>query len=117
MEFDHFTLVSLLSPEVEPRLTEVERDRLQDLHLSNLADLHDAGVLLAAGPTVGPPNRTVRGYAILNVDPGAALTLMGEDAAVRAGVFELGAIVWMMPAGAMTFTPTVFPRSVAEAAS
>lgn len=117
MEFDHFTLVSLRTPEVEPSLTEVEWDELQDRHLSNLADLHDSGVLLTAGPTVGPPNRPVRGYAILNVDPGAALALMGEDAAVRAGVFEVSAIVWMMPAGAMTFTPTVFPRSATEAAS
>ena len=29
----------------------------------------------------------------------------------QAGVFELVAMPWMLPAGAMHFTPTTFPRS------
>lgn len=112
MEFDRFTVVLLVTPDDPPDLSEEEADRLQDAHLSHLADLHDRGVLLAAGP-VGDPRgrRYYRGLSILRCEPEEALRLKGEDPAVRAGVFGLVAMPWMLPAGAIHFTPTTFPRS------
>jgi uncharacterized protein YciI len=112
MDFDRYTVVLLVTPADPPELSEEEADRLQDAHLSHLADLHERGVLLAAGP-VGDPGgqRYYRGLSILRCEPDEALRLKGEDPAVRAGVFELVAMPWMLPAGAIQFSPTRFPRS------
>ena len=112
MDFDRYTIVLLLSPDDPPELSDEEAVRLQDAHLSHLAELHDRGVLLAAGPLGDPSSRRhYRGLSILRCEPDEALRLKGEDPAVRAGVFELEAMPWMLPAGAMHFTPTFFPRS------
>jgi uncharacterized protein len=112
MDFDRYTVVLLLTPDDPPQLSEEERDRLQDAHLSHLADLHDQGVLLAAGPVGDPSSRRhFRGLSILRCDPDEALRLKGEDPAIKAGVFEMVAMPWMLPAGAIHFTPTTFPRS------
>lgn len=112
MDFDRYTIVLLLTPDDPPQLSEEEADRLQDAHLSHLADLHERGVLLAAGP-VGDPSskRYYRGLSILRCEPDEALRLKADAPAVRAGVFELVAMPWMLPAGAMHFTHTTFPRS------
>jgi uncharacterized protein YciI len=115
MDFDRYTVVLLMTPDDPPQLSEEEADRLQDAHLSHLADLHDRGVLLAAGPLGDPSGRRhYRGLSILRCEPDEALRLKGEDPAVRAGVFELVAMPWMLPAGAMHFTPTTFPRSTRD---
>ena len=115
MDFDRYTVVLLVTPDNPPQLSEEEADRLQDAHLSHLADLHDRGVLLAAGPLRDPRGgRPDRGLSILRCEPDEALRLKGEDPAVQAGVFELVALPWMVPAGAIHFTPTMFPRSAGD---
>jgi uncharacterized protein YciI len=112
MDFDRYTVVLLLTPDDPPQLSDEERDRLQDAHLSHLADLHDQGVLLAAGPVGDPSSRRhYRGLSILRCEPDEALRLKGDDPAIQAGIFEMVAMPWMLPAGAMHFTPTTFPRS------
>ena len=115
MDFDRYTIVLLLTPEDPPELSEEEANRLQDAHLTHLADLHERGVLLAAGPLGDPSGRRhYRGLSILRCETDEALRLKGEDPAVRAGVFKLEAMPWMLPAGAMHFTPTTFPRSTED---
>jgi uncharacterized protein YciI len=113
MDLDRFTAVLLVTPADAPELTDEEADRLQDAHLDHLAALHDSGVLLAAGPvgSLDDPRRRFRGLSIMACDPEEALRLKGEDPAVRAGVFELVALPWLVPAGALAHTPTTFPRS------
>jgi uncharacterized protein YciI len=112
MDFDRYTVVLLTTPDDPPQLSEAEADRLQDAHLRHLADLHARGVLLAAGP-LGDPSagRHYRGLSIMRCEPDEAIRLKGEDPAVQAGVFDLVAMPWMLPSGAMHFTPTTFPRS------
>jgi uncharacterized protein YciI len=83
--------------------------------MAHLADLHEAGYLVAAGPLLGPPDREFRGLTILNVDPERAKALKEQDPAVRAGRFSVQIFPWIVPAGAMTFGQTHFPRSMAEA--
>lgn len=115
MDFDRFTAVLLVTPADPPELTEEEAGRLQDDHLAHLAELHDRGVLLAAGPVgaLDDPRRQFRGLSILTVDPEEALRLKGEDPAVQAGVFELVALPWLVPAGAISASPAAaFPRSL-----
>ena len=115
VDFDRLTVVLLVTPDHPPKLSDEEAARLQDAHLSHLADLHDRGVLVAAGPLADPlPGRHYRGLSILRCEPEEALRLKGDDPAVQAGVFDLVALPWMLPAGAIHFTPTTFPRSTTE---
>ena len=82
-----------------------------DRHLDR-GDSHDDD----AGPLGDPSGRRhYRGLSILRCEPDEALRLKGEDPAVQAGVFKLEAMPWMLPAGAMHFTPTTFPRSTEDA--
>ncbi len=114
MQFDNFTITLLVLNPDAPALDDEAAAALQDAHLAHLADLHEAGYLLAAGPLLGPPDRELRGLSILNVEPERALALKQEDPAVRAGRFTVKVLPWMVPAGAVSFSPTHFPRSVAE---
>jgi uncharacterized protein YciI len=107
MRFDEFTVTLLVTNPDGPEMT----PELQDAHLSFLADLHEAGHLLAVGPAGGGE---VRGISILNVSPERALELKAEDPAVRAGVFLVKAMPWRVPGGLVSFTPARIPRSIAE---
>ena len=112
MDFDRFTIVLLILRPDAPQLDEEAADALQDAHMAYLAELHEAGYLLAAGPL---SDETFRGLSILNVPPERARELKEQDPAVRAGRFSVEVIPWMVPAGAISFSPTRFPRSMAEA--
>jgi uncharacterized protein len=109
MDFDHYSVVLLILREDAPRLKEAESDALQTAHLAHLADLHDAGHLLVAGPLL---DEHYRGICILNVAPEVAKELEEADPAVVAGRFEVKVMPWMVPSGAMSFSPTVVPRSM-----
>jgi len=110
MEFDEFTIALLVSGPTP------NSDALQDAHLAHLASLHDAGSLLAAGPLRDPAGE-LRGLSILSVGVDEARRLKEADEAVRAGVFSVKVLPWMVPAGAIAFAQTRFPRSGAEATS
>ena len=112
MDFDRLTIVLLSLRPDAPQLDEEAADALQDAHMAFLAELHEAGHLLAAGPL---SHETYRGLSILNVEPERARELKEQDPAVRAGRFSLEVIPWMVPAGAVSFSPTRFPRSMTEA--
>lgn len=115
MEFDRYTVVFLLTPPNPPQLDEGATAALQDAHLNHLAELHDAGHLLAAGPLVGEPGRRFRGISIFRGEPDQVRELAERDPAVRAGWFELELLPWLVPGGAISFSTTRFPRSAAEA--
>ncbi len=112
MQFDRYTITLLIRRPDAPQLDDPTAAALQDAHMSHLADLHAGGHLLAAGPVF---DEHFRGLSILNVDAERARALMERDPAVQAGLYTITAIPWMVPQGALSFTPTRFPRSVAEA--
>jgi uncharacterized protein len=112
MEFDHFTIALLIRCEDAPELDERAGAELQDAHLNHLANLHEAGHLLAAGPVSDGP---FGGLSILSVEPERARELKEQDPAVRAGRFRVEVASWMVPAGAISYSPTRFPHSIAEA--
>ena len=114
MEFDHLTVTLLLLRPDAPKLDEEAAAALQDAHMAHLADLHEQGHLLAAGPL---SDEKFRGLSILRVDVDEARRLREGDPAVQAGRYSVKTIPWTVPAGAMSFTPTRFPRSIAEASS
>ena len=111
MELDEFTIVlSMLRPDA-PELDDEAAEALQNAHMAHLADLHDAGHLLAAGPLDDPE---YRGLSIMSVRPERARELKAQDPAVVAGRLSIQVIPWRVPGGAAHFTPTSFPRSLAE---
>jgi uncharacterized protein YciI len=111
VDFDRYTIVLLILRPDAPELDEEAAAELQDAHMAHLADLHEAGHLLAAGPL---SDEKFRGLSIMNVEPERARELKEQDPAVQIGRFSVKVIPWMVPAGAMSFSPTRFPRSVAE---
>jgi uncharacterized protein len=112
MDFDRYTITLLLKAHAVPEHDEQAAVGLQDAHMSHLSDLHEAGVLLAAGPLF---DERFQGLSIMNVEPERALELDEQDPAVRAGLYSTKAISWMVPGGVMSFKPGHLPRSVAEA--
>jgi uncharacterized protein YciI len=114
MQFDQFTIALLVLRPDAPEMDDAAATALQDAHMAHLADLHDAGYLVAAGPLLGPPEREFRGLSILTVDPARAKALKEQDPAVLAGRFSVQFFPWIVPAGAMSFAHTRFPRSMAD---
>ena len=111
VDFDRFSVALLVLRDDAPDLDAAAATALQDAHMAHLADLHEAGHLLAAGPLM---DDRFRGLSILDVEPDEARRLKELDPAVQAGRFTVLVMPWMVPAGAMTFTPSHFPRSIAE---
>jgi uncharacterized protein len=112
MRFDRFTIALLVLRDDAPALDEQSANELQEAHMSHLADLHEAGHLLAAGPL---GDDRFRGLSVLAVEPDRARELREQDPAVRAGRFAVETMPWLVPAGAVAFSPTRFPRTLAEA--
>ena len=74
-------------------------------------------VELADAISTGQDWTGIHGLAYRSGDEVVATTaraLVEEDPAVRIGRFSVKAIPWMVPAGALRFSRTHFPRSVAE---
>jgi uncharacterized protein len=115
MDFDRLTITLLQLCDDAPELTPEQEDALQDAHMAHLAGLHEAGHLLAAGPLFDR-HSPFRGLSILPTGVGEARALQERDPAVQAGKYRIVVLPWMVPAGAMTFSPATFPRSASEAA-
>ena len=118
MQFDHYTITLLILRSDAPELDEDQLNELQDAHMSHLADLHETGRLLAAGPLLGTADRTFRGLSIWrgDVDEVRGFIDAHPDPAVAAGRFRVELLPWMVPGGAMHFAVTRFPRSMAAVA-
>jgi uncharacterized protein len=116
MQFDRYTITLLILRPDAPPLADDALNALQDEHMAHLADLHEAGHLLAAGPLLGALDRTFRGLSIWRADPDQVREFIEEhpDPAVTAGRFRVEVIPWMVPSGAMQFARTRLPRSMAE---
>jgi uncharacterized protein YciI len=111
MDFDRFSAALLVLRDDAPELDAAAAAALQDAHMAHLAELHEAGHLLAAGPLL---DDRFRGLSILSVDVEQARRLKEADTAVQAGRFDVIVMLWMVPAGAMSFAPAHFPRSMTE---
>jgi uncharacterized protein YciI len=117
MDFDRFTVALLVLRQDAPVLDAGAEAELQDAHMAHLAQLHADGHLVAAGPLFGDADESLRGLALLRVDPERARELKNADPAVLAGRYSVKILPWMVPAGAISFSPARFPRSMAEASA
>ncbi|MBX3196141.1 MAG: hypothetical protein KF727_13695 [Microbacteriaceae bacterium] len=111
MEFDAFVVALLVLREDAPVWDPDKARAMQDAHLDHLATLHEQGDLLAAGPL---DHQGFRGLTILRGPVERARALKEADPTVAAGRFDVVVMDWQVPAGAVHFTPTRFPRSMAE---
>jgi uncharacterized protein YciI len=111
MQFDTFVVALLALREDAPEWDEATAAAMQDAHLDHLAKLHEQGHLLAAGPL---GHDGFRGLSILRGDVDEVRALKEADPTVRAGRFEVVVMPWQVPAGAVHFTPTRFPHSIAD---
>src|SRR5207245_11725824 len=111
VELERYPITVLRPRPDAPKVDEKAAAAQQDAHLGDLADLHESGRALAGGPLF---DDQFRGLSIMRATPEEARVLVEQDPAVRIGRFSVKAITWMVPAGAMHFTPTRFPRSAAE---
>jgi uncharacterized protein YciI len=111
VQIERFSVALLILRPDAPVLDEEAAARLQDAHMAHLADLHEAGYLLAAGPLL---DEKFRGLSILNVEADRARALKEQDPAVLAGRFSVKVIPWLVPEGALSFSRAQFPRSMSE---
>src|SRR5258708_13975994 len=109
VQLDHFTIALLILRPDAPNLDEDAAARLQDAHMAHLADLHEAGFLLAAGPFSADK---FRGLGIFNVEPERARALKEQDPAVIAGRVSGKDIPWVVPRGPATLSAAPFPHSL-----
>jgi uncharacterized protein len=112
VQFDRLTVVFLMLRPDAPEMDDEASAALQDAHMAHLADLHEAGHLVAAGPL---SDQEFRGLSIFQAGPEEARELSERDPAVRAGRLAVKVVPWTVPGGAITFSPTRFPRSIGEA--
>ncbi|MEL7974564.1 hypothetical protein AAG589_01760 [Isoptericola sp. F-RaC21] len=113
MRFDELVLVRLVRPDDWAPLPADAEVQVQDAHLAAVADLHDRGLLLAAGPAAGPDER-LRGFGLMTCGVVEARELWAQDPGVLAGRFVAECTRWL-PAGMVVAGPGVPPRSSAEA--
>ena len=111
MQFDELSVVVLTTKTPAPARSDAEDDAIQDAHMAHLADLHEKGHMLAAGPM---SDAQYRGMLLLRTDVATARELMNADPGVVEGWFDVAAMAWRVPRGAMHFTSTTFPRSMAD---
>jgi uncharacterized protein len=114
MEFDQLTVLLLWQGDRAGEYDDAALGELQDGHLAHLSQMHDDGVLLAAGPALSGPDHPLCGFGLFAVDADETTRLMGDDPSVRAGRFRTEIVSWMLPSGAVNFTHTHFPSSRAE---
>jgi uncharacterized protein YciI len=112
MQFDRLTITLLILRSDASQLSEEAAAALQDAHVAHIADLHEAGYLVASGPLL---EARFRGLSVFTIGPEQTRALTEQDPAVRAGRFSVEVMSWLVPASAMAFFPAHFPRSMAEA--
>jgi len=83
--------------------------------MAHLAGLHADGRLLAAGPCEASADRRIVGICLLRLGVPEARELLENDPLVRAGRLRLEVFSWSVPDGTVSFSPSRFPRSMAEA--
>jgi uncharacterized protein YciI len=111
MRFDEFVVSLLVLRDDAPVWDDATASAMQDAHLHHLATLHEQGHLLAAGPL---DHDRYRGLTLMRGTVDEVRALKEADPAVQAGRFDVVVMPWQVPAGAVQFTPTRFPHSIAD---
>lgn len=114
VQFDRHTVTMLMLRDDAPVLSQEQADQLQDAHLAHIADLVEAGEIVAVGPPVDRDDERWRGMAIWSVDQDTARRASAADPGVLAGRYEVRVATWLVPAGMLGFHRVRVPRSTAD---
>ncbi len=103
-EFDTYQLVILRRPAQPPEYDDDTTNLLFSQHLGHLAEMRDAGHLLAAGPLSDQPDDGLRGICLFRTGSvEKARELAVQDPAVQAGLFVVDVMTWRTPKGEIPF--------------
>lgn len=115
LQFDKFTVIMFERNPSAPRLDEKTFGSIRDEHLARVAQLHESGKILAAGPFLAERDEKLEALIILKTNAPDAQKIFQADPFVKAGIWTFKTLIWMVPTGAMSFARTHFPRSGQEA--
>ena len=115
MQFDRFSVIILERNVEAPKLDEKTGRRIRDEHLARVAQLHESGQVLAAGPSMHGRDEKLEALVILSVESEEARKIFQEDPIVKAGIWRFKVFSWMVPKGALSFALAHFPSSTQEA--
>ena len=101
MELERYTFVLLRRPPDAPDYPEARLDEIQEQHLAHLAELHERGVLLLAGPFGDQPDEALRGLCVFTTGVGETRQLMARDPAVLAGRLAPEVMSWWTAPGSL----------------
>jgi Uncharacterized protein conserved in bacteria len=74
---------------------------IQEQHLAHLAELHERGVLLLAGPFGDQPDESLRGLCVMTTSVSETRALMANDPAVKAGRLVPEVMCWWTAPGSL----------------
>ena len=114
-QYDQFSVVLLERSLTAPKLDAKTSRSIRDEHLNRIAQLHESGQLLAAGPTVTGSDETLEAFGILTVDRHRAEQIFWQDPLVKAGIWKFKIVSWTVPKGAINYAHVSFPKSLQEA--
>jgi len=101
VELKQYTFVLLRRPPDAPDYPEERLNEIQEQHLANLAELHERGVLLLAGPFGDQPDESLRGLCVMTTGVSETRELMANDPAVKAGRLVPEVMSWWTAPGSL----------------
>ena len=101
MDLERLSFVLLRRPEDAPDYPEERLDELQDQHLAHLAELHERGVLVLAGPFGDRTDESLRGLCVFRLSLEETREVMARDPSVRAGRMTPDVMSWWTERGSL----------------
>jgi uncharacterized protein YciI len=101
VDLERYTFVLLRRPPDAPDYPEERLNEIQEQHLAHLADLHERGVLLLAGPFDDQADESLRGLCVMTSGVDEARQEMEHDPAVLAGRLVADVMSWWTAGGSL----------------
>jgi uncharacterized protein YciI len=101
VEVERLSFVLLRRPPDAPDYPAERREEIQEQHLAHLAELHERGVLLLAGPFDDQPDESLRGLCVFTTSVDETRGLMARDPAVLAGRLAADVMSWWTARGSL----------------
>jgi uncharacterized protein YciI len=110
MGLERFSFVLLRRGPKADEFSEAELERLQEAHLTYLAEMRKRRLMAVAGPFSEQPDETLRGFCLYTVELDEARRLAESDPSVQAGRMAVDVFNWWTQKGAIAF-PAGSPRT------
>lgn len=102
IELDRFEIVLLKRPVNAPQFSDVELDRLQELHIAHLQAQQLSGAMRVGGPFDEQTDESLRGLSIYQTGSlERTRALASSDPSVLAGRLEIDVMYFYCPRGSL----------------